>query len=62
MTRPSADEVENWIRRNEAARSRDRQRDAARPMEELLEETVRLSRVVSELEENLSIGPDVRAG
>ena len=54
--------VQAWIRRNEAARVVARRRDAERPMSECLEEAVRLSRVASELQENLGRSPDVRAG
>ena len=45
--------VTAWIRRNEAARSEDRKRDAQQSMSECLEEAVRLSRTASELAENL---------
>ncbi len=54
--------VQAWIRRNEAARVEDRRRDGQRSMSERLEETVRLSRIASELHENLGRSPDVRAG
>jgi hypothetical protein len=54
--------VQAWIRRNEAARVLDRRRDAERRMSERLEEAVRLSRVASELHENLGRSPGVRAG
>jgi hypothetical protein len=55
---PDSEAVQAWIRRNEAARAEDRRRDAQRPMAELLAEAVRLSRLASELEDNL----DVRSG
>jgi hypothetical protein len=55
---PDSDAVDAWIRRNEAARAEDRQRDSEREMSERLEEAVRLSRLAAELEENLN--PDVR--
>ena len=59
---PDSDAVRAWVRRNEAARAEDRRRDAERPMADLLAEAVRLSRVASELEENLPGKPDVRSG
>jgi hypothetical protein len=59
---PDTEAVKSWIRRNEAARAEDRRRDAERPMGERLEEAVRLSRIASELEENLGRSPDVRSG
>jgi hypothetical protein len=59
---PDTEAVKSWIRRNEAARAGDRRRDAERSMGERLEEAVRLSRIASELEENLGRSPDVRSG
>ena len=59
---PDSDAVRAWVRRNEAARAEDRRRDAERSMADLLAEAVRLSRVTSELEENLRGKPDVRSG
>jgi hypothetical protein len=59
---PSRTEVEAWIRRNEAVRETNRAADRRRPMTELLEETVRLSRVVSELRAGVERAPDVRPG
>jgi hypothetical protein len=59
---PDSDAVRAWVRRNEAARAEDRRRDAERSMADLLAEAVRLSRVASELEENLRRKPDVRSG
>jgi hypothetical protein len=58
---PDSDAVRAWVRRNEAARAEDRRRDAERSMADLLAEAVRLSRVASELEENLRGTPDVRS-
>jgi hypothetical protein len=55
---PDPRAVDEWIRRNEAARAKDRRRDAQRAMSERLEEAVRLSRLAAELEANLD--PDVR--
>ena len=57
---PSEAEQRRWIEANEAARRTDRTRDAERSMAELLEETARLSEVVSELRENIVRPPDVR--
>ena len=57
---PDSDVAREWIRRNEAARREDRSRDAERSMSERLDEAVRLSRIASELSENL--GRDVRPG
>jgi hypothetical protein len=57
---PSPTEVEAWKRRNEAVRDADRAADRERPMSELLEETARLSRVVSELRAGVERAPDVR--
>jgi hypothetical protein len=57
-----SESVQRWIRRNEAARVEDRRRDAERSMSERLEEAVRLSRIASELHENLGRSPDVRSG
>ena len=54
-------ETARWIRRNEAARDADRTVDRERSMAELLEETARLSAVVSELHENIGHEPDVRS-
>jgi hypothetical protein len=59
---PDSEIVQAWIRRNEAARREDRRRDSERSMSARLEEAVRLSRIASELEENLSREPDVRSG
>jgi hypothetical protein len=59
---PDSETVQGWIRRNEAARAEDRRRDAKRSMSARLEETVRLSRIASELDENLSRKRDVRPG
>jgi hypothetical protein len=59
---PDSDAVRAWVRRNEAARAEDRLLDAERSMADLLAEAVRLSRVTSELEENLRAQPDVRSG
>ena len=59
---PTPSEVETWIRRNEAVREADRAADRDRPMTELLEETARLSRVVSELRAGVERAPDVRSG
>ena len=58
---PDSEIVQAWIRRNEAARREDRRRDSERSMSARLEEAVRLSRIASELEENLSREPDVRS-
>ena len=58
---PDSEVVQAWIRRNEAARAEDRRRDAERSMSERLEEAIRLSRVASELEENMGREPDVRS-
>jgi hypothetical protein len=52
---PSPTEVEARKRRNGAVRDADRKR----PMSELLEETARLSRVVSELRAGVERAPDV---
>jgi hypothetical protein len=52
-----SESVQRWIRRNEAARVEDRRRDAERSMSERLEEAVRLSRIASELHENLGRSP-----
>ena len=57
---PSEAEQRRWIEANEAARRADRARDAERSMADLLEETARLSEVVSELRENIVRPPDVR--
>jgi hypothetical protein len=59
---PDSETVQAWIRRNEAARAEDRRRDATRSMSARLEEAVRLSRIASELDENLRREPDVRSG
>jgi hypothetical protein len=53
--------VRAWVRRNDAARAADRREDAERSMAERLEEAVRLSRIASELEQNLDSDQDVRA-
>jgi hypothetical protein len=58
---PDSEAVRAWVRRNEAARAEDRRRDAERPVADLLAEAVRLSRVASELAENLRRNPDVRS-
>jgi hypothetical protein len=58
---PDSEALRDWTRRNDAARAEDRRRDAQRPMSELLDEAVRLSRIASELEENMDREPDVRA-
>ena len=58
---PDDEAVRAWIRRNDAARSEDRQRDAERSMAERLEEAVRLSRIASQLEQNMNRERDVRA-
>ena len=58
---PSQPEIEAWKRRNEAVREADWAADRARPMTELLEETARLSRVVSELRAGVERAPDVRS-
>ena len=58
---PSQRELEAWIRRNDAVREADRAADRDRPMPELLEETARLSRVVSELRAGVERAPDVRS-
>jgi hypothetical protein len=58
---PDDEAVRAWIRRNDAARSEDRRRDAERSMAERLEEAVRLSRIASELEQNMNRERDVRA-
>jgi hypothetical protein len=58
---PDSEALREWTRRNDAARAEDRRRDAQRPMSELLDEAVRLSRVAAELEENMDREPDVRA-
>jgi hypothetical protein len=50
---PDDEAVRAWVRRNEAARTEDRRRDAERSMAARLEEAVRLSRIASELEQNL---------
>jgi hypothetical protein len=60
-TVPDSDAVHEWIRRNDAGRMEDRRRDAERSMAERLEEAIRLSRVASELEENMGREPDVRS-
>lgn len=57
---PDDQAVQEWIRRNDAARAEDRRRDLERPMSERLEEAVRLSRVAAELEANLRRERDVR--
>jgi hypothetical protein len=57
---PSDADAARWIRRNEAARDADRVADRGRSMAELLEETARLSSIVSELHENIEREPDVR--
>ena len=59
---PDDHAVQAWLRRNEAARAADRQRDLERSMSERLEEVVRLSRIAAELETNLRREPDVRTG
>ena len=59
---PDSEVVQAWIRSNEAARAEERRRDAERSMSARPEEAVRLSRIASELEENLSREPDVRSG
>ncbi|HET6547095.1 MAG TPA: hypothetical protein VFG79_01475 [Solirubrobacter sp.] len=59
---PDSDAVREWVRRNEAGRAEDRRRDAARSMSACLEEAVRLSRIASELEENMDREPHVRPG
>ena len=58
---PSDAEVERWIQLNEAARAADRAADRQRSMSDLLDETVRLSMVVSELRANIEPEPDVRS-
>jgi hypothetical protein len=58
---PSEADQHRWIEANEAARRADRAQDADRSMAELLEETARLSAVVSELHENIGHEPDVRS-
>ena len=58
---PDSEALREWTRRNDAGRAEDRRTDAQRPMFELLNEAVRLSRVASELEENMDREPDVRA-
>ena len=57
---PSPTEVEAWKRRNEAVRDADRAADRERPMSQLLEETARLSRAVSELRAGVERASDVR--
>jgi hypothetical protein len=57
---PSDSEAAGWIRRNDAARDADRAADRERSMADLLEETARLSSVVSELRGNIEREPDVR--
>jgi hypothetical protein len=57
---PDSEAVNRWMRQNEAARKADRQAAADRPMSSRLAEAVRLSRVASELEENLRRAADVR--
>ena len=59
---PDSEAISAWIRRNEAARTEDRRRDAERSMSERLEQAVRLSRTASELAENMGRSPDVRPG
>ena len=58
---PSRSEIEAWKRRNDAVREADQAADRDRPMTELLEETARLSRVLSELREGVERAPDVRS-
>jgi len=58
---PSRSEVDAWIRRNDAVREADQAADRDRPMTELLEETARLSRVLSELRKGVERAPDVRS-
>jgi hypothetical protein len=58
---PDEEAVRAWIRRNDAARGEDRRLDAKRSMAERLEEAVRLSRIASELGENMDRERDVRA-
>jgi hypothetical protein len=58
---PNQSEVEAWIRRNDAVREADRAADRDRPMTELLEETARLSRLVSELRAGVERAPGVRS-
>jgi hypothetical protein len=58
---PSDAEAARWIRLNETAREADRAADRGRSMAELLEETARLSSVVSELHANIEREPDVRS-
>jgi len=59
---PDSDAVREWVRRNEAGRAEDRRRAAERSMSERLEEAVRLSRIASELDENMDRAPHVRSG
>lgn len=58
---PSRSEIEAWIQRNDAVRVADQAADRERPMTELLEETARLSRVLSELREGVERARDVRS-
>ena len=57
---PSDADVDRWIRLNEAARAADRAADRQRSMSDLLDETIRLSMVVSELRASIKPEPDVR--
>jgi len=58
---PSDAEADRWVRHNDAVREADRLADRRRSMTELLEETARLSQVVSELRGNIELSPDVRS-
>jgi hypothetical protein len=57
---PSEAEIESWIRRNDAAREADRHAALRQSMAERLEETARLSTLVSELHESMEAARDVR--
>jgi len=55
---PTQAEMDAWIRRNEAARAADLETDAKLSMSERLEQTVRLSRMVTELRDSHRPMPD----
>ncbi|MGI8622944.1 MAG: hypothetical protein ACR2NB_05535 [Solirubrobacteraceae bacterium] len=58
---PRDADVDRWVRLNDAAREADRLADQQRSMTELLEDTARLSQVVSELRANIDLTPVVRS-
>jgi hypothetical protein len=59
---PDDEAVRAWIRRNEAARAEDRRLDVERPISERIEESIRVSRVVAELRQNMGRKSDRRDG